>query len=244
MTEPRWWIYREEEVSERPYTREELGELDLVPSTLLCREGEEKWNSLEDIEELEFRTESDGDDFPPLTMPEEYADRVDREVTPDRLHEEGLYVTGLDSTDQGYSLTFNGSITIHGVQIEDGTVRWPREKEDSEYPLVKIHQPELEQAIAGTIESGSVHEGEPDLPAVTVARFNPYESGQLKGFFDLSVQDVLVIKGFKLMESNDGDGYWVGVPSINRGGDWIDQVEVAKELKQTLSTLAEAELGG
>jgi len=50
----KWWIYVNDEVSDRPYSKEEIAQKDnLGPETLVCREGSEEWKKAREIRELQ-----------------------------------------------------------------------------------------------------------------------------------------------------------------------------------------------
>tara|TARA_Y100000401_G_scaffold38325_1_gene28922 strand:+ start:16531 stop:16827 length:297 start_codon:yes stop_codon:yes gene_type:complete len=64
--------------------------------------------------------------------------------------------------------------------------------------------------------------------------------GKLKAFFDLITGDGFIIKGFRLMESIDGN-HWVGNPSAkNKDGEYNDTAYCSKGVKDKLQVLANA----
>jgi len=74
---------------------------------------------------------------------------------------------------------------------------------------------------------------------VKIIRMNKVDNfGKLKAFFDLLTGDGFTIKGFKLMESIDGN-HWVGNPSVkDKDGKYNDSVYCNKQVKQQLEKLA------
>ena len=72
-----------------------------------------------------------------------------------------------------------------------------------------------------------------------IIRMNKVDNyGKLKAFFDIVTGDGFVIKGFKLMESIDGN-HWVGNPSAkNKDGVYNDTVYCNKNVKDNLEKLA------
>lgn len=241
MSGTRWWLYRNESVSDRPYTPEQLARMDLQEDTLVCPEGQETWYKLATIDELAPVLEDNGvADYPPLTLPEKYSEMVEELEGADLIMDEGLYITKLKEIDEGWKVTFNRTLTILGVEIHEDNVEWPKEEEGSRFPIVKFSNSRIEEAVETALQNGAIQDSdEVPHPMVEIARTNDFSSGKLKGFFDIRFQEVMAVEGFKLMESNDGDGYWVGLPSIQIGDDWVDQVEMDKGLKNDLATKAE-----
>lgn len=72
-----------------------------------------------------------------------------------------------------------------------------------------------------------------------IIRMNKVENfGKLKAFFDLLTGDGFTIKGFRLMESIDGN-HWVGFPSQkDKDGEYHDTAFCNKEIKEQLQKLA------
>ena len=64
--------------------------------------------------------------------------------------------------------------------------------------------------------------------------------GKIKAFFDLETSDGFTIKGFKLVDGNDG--MFVGFPSQkNNDDEYYDTVWADKELKVKVEALAHKE---
>ena len=72
-----------------------------------------------------------------------------------------------------------------------------------------------------------------------IIRMNKVDNyGKLKAFFDLLTGDGFTIKGFRLMESIDGN-HWVGFPSQkDKNGEYHDTAFCNKQIKEQLEKLA------
>lgn len=66
--------------------------------------------------------------------------------------------------------------------------------------------------------------------------------GKIKAFFDLETSDGFTIKGFKLVDGNDG--MFVGFPSQkNNDDEYYDTVWADKDVKMEVNTKALSEYG-
>ena len=72
-----------------------------------------------------------------------------------------------------------------------------------------------------------------------IIRINKVDNyGKLKAFFDIITGDGFIIKGFRLMESIDGN-HWVGFPSQkDKDGEYHDTAFCNKQIKEQLEKLA------
>tara|TARA_R100000742_G_C4268134_1_gene86447 strand:+ start:151 stop:417 length:267 start_codon:yes stop_codon:yes gene_type:complete len=60
--------------------------------------------------------------------------------------------------------------------------------------------------------------------------------GKIVAFFDIKTEEGYIIKGFKIVEGNDG--LFVGFPSQKKDDEYNDTVWADKELKQQTNDLA------
>ena len=63
--------------------------------------------------------------------------------------------------------------------------------------------------------------------------------GKIVAFFDIETEEGFGIKGFKLVEGNDGR--FVGFPSQEKDGEYYDTVWANSELRKELNDLAKKE---
>ena len=71
-----------------------------------------------------------------------------------------------------------------------------------------------------------------------IARMNPYDGeSKTRAFFDVETTEGIIVKGFTLIEGNNG--LFVGVPSEKgKDGNYYDRVIFPKELKNELNEIA------
>jgi len=72
-----------------------------------------------------------------------------------------------------------------------------------------------------------------------ISRMTKGSWGKIVAFFDLETDEGLVVKGFKMIQGNDG--YFVGFPSEKKGDEYKNTVYADKQLKQTIEHLAHNE---
>lgn len=66
---------------------------------------------------------------------------------------------------------------------------------------------------------------------------NLWDGGNTKGFFDIETEEGIGIKGFKIVESQNG--LFVSLPSSKgKDGKWYDDVFMSRELKDKLTEMA------
>lgn len=70
-----------------------------------------------------------------------------------------------------------------------------------------------------------------------ITRMNLWEGGNTKGFFDIETEDGIGIKGFKIVEGQNG--LFVSLPSSKgKDGKWYDNVFMSKEMRDKLNEMA------
>ncbi len=75
-----------------------------------------------------------------------------------------------------------------------------------------------------------------------ISRMKKGDWGKIKAFFDLETSDGFTIKGFKLVDGNDG--MFVGFPSQkNNDDEYYDTVWADKDVKMEVNTKALSEYG-
>ena len=72
-----------------------------------------------------------------------------------------------------------------------------------------------------------------------IVRMNRGSWGKVLAFFDIETDEGFIIKGFKIVEGNDGR--FVSFPSREKDGEYHDTVWADKELKQAVSDLVKGE---
>ena len=66
-----------------------------------------------------------------------------------------------------------------------------------------------------------------------VINWKPYNKGKLRGFFDVLTAEGFTLKGFKIMDSINGE--FVSRPSQqDKNGEWFDTVYCTKEMSAEL----------
>lgn len=74
----------------------------------------------------------------------------------------------------------------------------------------------------------------------TIDRFKKGSWGKIVAFFDLKTKEGFILKGFKLVDSNNG--LFVGFPSEkDKDGNYNDTIRADKALKQEVNHLAVSE---
>ena len=70
-----------------------------------------------------------------------------------------------------------------------------------------------------------------------ISRINKGSWGKVRAFFDVETDEGFTIKGFKLIEGNNG--LFVSMPSEkNKDGDYQDTVFASKQLRQEVNKIA------
>ena len=72
-----------------------------------------------------------------------------------------------------------------------------------------------------------------------ISRMNRGSWGKIVAFFDLETSDGFNIKGFKLVQGENG--LFVGFPSQEKDGEYYDTVWADKEVKESVNELAKRE---
>ena len=71
---------------------------------------------------------------------------------------------------------------------------------------------------------------------MAIDRMKRGQWGKIVAFFDIKTEEGYIIKGFKIVEGNDG--LFVGFPSQKKDDEYNDTVWADKELKQQTNDLA------
>jgi DNA-binding cell septation regulator SpoVG len=71
---------------------------------------------------------------------------------------------------------------------------------------------------------------------MAIDRMKRGQWGKIVAFFDIKTEEGYIIKGFKIVEGNDG--LFVGFPSQKKDDEYNDTVWADKELRQQTNDLA------
>lgn len=73
------------------------------------------------------------------------------------------------------------------------------------------------------------------LPKIEVMGLRKLENGKIKAFADLLFDDSYIVKGFRIVDGNEGR--FVGFPQqLSKGGKWFDIfLAVNDEIKEVIS---------
>ena len=72
-----------------------------------------------------------------------------------------------------------------------------------------------------------------------IVRMKRGEWGKIKAFFDLETEDGFTIKGFKMVQGENG--IFIGFPSQEKDGEYYDTVWADKDIKKEVEDLAKKE---
>ena len=72
---------------------------------------------------------------------------------------------------------------------------------------------------------------------MTIERMNKGDWGKIKAFFDIKTQEGFVLKGFKLIEGENG--LFIGYPSQkDSSGEYNDTIQSDKDLREKVKKMA------
>tara|TARA_Y100000310_G_scaffold303052_1_gene341022 strand:- start:470 stop:757 length:288 start_codon:yes stop_codon:yes gene_type:complete len=72
-----------------------------------------------------------------------------------------------------------------------------------------------------------------------IVRINKGSWGKVRAFFDLETSDGFTIKGFKMVQGENG--IFIGFPSQEKDGEYHDTVWANKDIKKEVEELAKIE---
>lgn len=163
------------------------------------------------------------------------------------FEETGIYPTKRETYQDGQTVvTLNGQLVVKKIQISDAPnaiVEWPVVPGDQgDKNVIWFENFDLKKALDQALVTNRSFPKKKTQLEITKIRANPYESGSLRGFMDITFNEAITANGVKLMRT-DGE-YWIAWPSVKTDdGNYEDLLGASSKLKKRLIEHGRDEMG-
>lgn len=144
-----------------------------------------------------------------------------------------LSITSIRKEENGkYSATLNDAIIFKDLEIQENKLFFPKTpgQDGKEYHIVYLEDRSIAGQIKDAVKAGkATGKGVPEAIKVTAVKFFASErgDGKFKGFAQVTFNNAITVKGFKLIETTKG--LWVPWPSVKKGEKDFDDLVFSKD---------------